>query len=84
MTVRCIDCQLYSLREQAGMARQGFGRCALDIDRPGRFQGATYPRQCGRYAIAPAGDIEKRTAWLAAQGISVGLAGQMDRNGGQI
>lgn len=83
MNVRCIECQHFSLRFQAAMARQGYGRCALDVDHPGRFQSATFQRQCEHFVEAPAADAAKRIAWLAAQSPGVTPTGKSNMKGGQ-
>lgn len=63
-TVQCVGCRLFSLQKHAGMAEQGFGKCALDVDHPGKFQSATFRRFCPDFAEALGPVVEKRVEWL--------------------
>ncbi|WP_454691148.1 hypothetical protein [Achromobacter aloeverae] len=66
MTVRCIECRLFTLQKHEGMARQGFGKCALDADdHPGRFNSAVFPRHCQSHAAALPPVVASREQWLA-------------------
>ena len=67
MTVRCVDCRLFSLQEHESMAREGFGRCKLDADHPGRFRSAVFPIICESYAAALYPVVDKRLEWLDLQ-----------------
>jgi len=64
MTVQCVSCRLFSLQKHAGMAEQGFGKCSLDVDHPGKFQSATFRRFCPDFAEALGPVVEKRAVWL--------------------
>ncbi|MBV7482507.1 hypothetical protein [Bordetella sp. BOR01] len=66
-TVQCVGCRLFSLQKHAAMATQGFGRCDLDADHPGRFQSSTFQRFCSSFAAALAPVVEKRVVWLRQQ-----------------
>ncbi|MGH8815453.1 hypothetical protein [Achromobacter pestifer] len=59
-TVQCVSCVLFSLREHAGMAKQGLGRCAAMKDRPGTFVSPQYPRHCPDHSPAPVDKIAAR------------------------
>lgn len=63
-TVQCVSCVLFSLREHAGMANQGLGRCAAMKDRPGTFVSPLYPRQCRDHNQASADKTAARVEWL--------------------
>ncbi|MGB3432406.1 hypothetical protein [Achromobacter sp.] len=63
-TVQCVSCVLFSLREHAGMANQGLGRCAAMKDRPGTFVSPQYSRQCRDHQPAPAAKTAARIEWL--------------------
>jgi hypothetical protein len=63
--VRCVECRHFSLKAVGELAREGFGRCACDIDRyAARFPSATFPRDCGNHSPAPATDAGQRIQWL--------------------
>lgn len=67
MTVRCVECRLFSLQEHESMAREGFGRCKLDAGRPGRFRSAVFPITCDSHAAALQPVTDKRLEWLDLQ-----------------
>jgi hypothetical protein len=63
--VKCIDCARLSLRTgNADLARQGFGRCALE-GVPARYVAAQFERQCDEFERGANGAA--RRAWLVAQ-----------------
>lgn len=64
MTVQCIRCQHFSLRNAGQMARQGFGHCGLENNRAA-FQSATFDRQCHKFTATDPDTADKRQAWLA-------------------
>lgn len=61
MTVQCIDCKHFTLRESP-LARQGFGKCA--VGRAYQFMSAVYERACDRFSPLGAETAAKRRAWL--------------------
>lgn len=61
--VQCIDCQHFSLRGHAGMASQGYGRCAL-ASGAGHFESATFERHCPDFDRVGIEISEARRAWL--------------------
>ena len=61
MTVQCIDCQHFTLRESP-LARQGFGKCVKG--RAYEFMSAVYERVCARFAPVEAEAAAKRREWL--------------------
>lgn len=61
MTVQCITCQHFSLRESP-MARQGFGKCAKA--RTYQFMSAVYERVCARFTPLNEEAAAKRQEWL--------------------
>ncbi len=63
MTVHCIDCEHFSLRDAAGMAKQGYGRCAQE-PRKSAFESASFPRNCAKFEPVDADTADKRRAWL--------------------
>ena len=63
MTVRCLECSRFNLRDaDKALARLGFGRC--EFKKKGELVSATYSRECNRHEPAPAEIVEKRAAWL--------------------
>jgi len=65
MTVQCITCQHFSLRDAGRMAAQGFGLCAQR--RPHEFMSATFQRVCAKHAELDAEAVAKRKAWMEAR-----------------
>lgn len=63
MTVQCIGCQHFSVRDAGQMAKQGFGHCVPEANRAS-FQSAVYPRQCRKFLAADQDTVDKRQAWL--------------------
>lgn len=64
MTVQCVTCQHFSLRESP-MARQGFGLCA---HKPAhQFMSASFQRVCAKHAELDAEAVAKRKAWVEAR-----------------
>lgn len=63
-TVQCVSCALFTLRDHAGMAQQGLGRCAAMIDRPGTFVSPEYPRHCPDYSPTRPAKTAARIEWL--------------------
>lgn len=63
MTVHCIDCQHFSLRNAGSMAKRGYGHCEF-AKRTSQFESATFPRQCSKFEKADADTSDKRRAWL--------------------
>ena len=61
MTVQCITCQHFTLRESP-LARNGFGKCVTG--RAYEFMSAVYERVCARFAPVEAEAAAKRRAWL--------------------
>ena len=61
MTVQCITCQHFTLRESP-MARQGFGKCIKG--RAYQFMSAVYERVCSKFSPVEAEDAAKRWAWV--------------------
>ena len=61
MTVQCITCQHFTLRESP-LARQGFGKCAKG--KAYQFMSAVYERMCARYTPLDAEAVAKRRAWV--------------------
>lgn len=64
MTVQCITCQHFTLRESP-LARQGFGKCAKG--RAYEFMSAVYERVCARYTPLDAETTAKRREWMEAR-----------------
>jgi hypothetical protein len=64
--VQCIDCARFDLRQYPGMARAGYGRCALET-RPAHFDSATFERHCPEFEAAPPELAALRRKWLAAE-----------------
>lgn len=65
MTVQCITCQHFSLRDSGRMAAQGFGLCAHR--RQHEFVSARFQRMCGSHADLNAEAVAKRKAWMEAR-----------------
>ena len=63
MTVRCITCRHFNLRDAGQMARQGFGHCGLEANRAA-FQSATFERHCRKFDPVDDDTADKRQAWL--------------------
>jgi len=63
MTVQCIDCQHFSLRDAGQMAKRGYGHCALE-PRRSAFESALFPRNCTKYEEADADARDKRRSWM--------------------
>ena len=63
MTVRCIACQHFSMRNAGKMAELGYGHCEL-AHTPATFESATFERHCHTFKPADQDDVAKRTAWL--------------------
>jgi hypothetical protein len=63
-TVQCVSCVLFTLRDHAGMAQQGLGRCAAMADRPGTFVSPQYPRRCRDHSPTTAAKTAARIDWL--------------------
>lgn len=63
MTVQCITCQHFSLRDAGQMARQGYGHCGLERSKA-TFQSADFERQCRQFEAADTDTAAKRQAWL--------------------
>lgn len=61
MTVQCIDCQHFTMRESP-LARQGFGKCAKA--RTYEFMSAVYARVCAKFTPVEAEAAAKRREWL--------------------
>jgi len=61
LTVQCITCQHFTLRESP-LARNGFGKCVTG--RAYEFMSAVYERVCARFAPVEAEAAAKRRAWL--------------------
>jgi hypothetical protein len=63
-TVQCVNCVLFTLRDHAGMAQQGFGRCTAMTDRLGTFVSPQYPRCCRDHSPTTAAKTAARIDWL--------------------
>ena len=63
MTVQCIRCVHFSLRDAGQMARQGYGRCAHEPS-SAVFQSAVFRHSCGRFSPAEEHTVDARQAWL--------------------
>lgn len=63
MTVQCVECHRFTLRDHAQMAKLGFGRCNLDS--VGRFVSPEFDRQCERFEQADKGTVALRRDWLS-------------------
>lgn len=61
MTVQCITCQHFTLRESP-LARQRFGRCLKG--KTYEFMSAVYERVCARFTPLDDEAAAKRRAWL--------------------
>lgn len=61
MTVQCITCQHFTLRDSP-LARQGFGKCAKG--KAYQFMSAVYRKVCGRHIEVDADAAAKRRAWM--------------------
>jgi len=65
MSVQCIDCDRFNLRE-SNSARLGFGVCALKTR--AEMCSATYTRQCEHFKPTDAEKAAGRREWLAKRG----------------
>ena len=63
MTVQCIRCQHFSLRDASQMAKGGYGHCAFEKSRA-TFMSAAFERQCRRFEATDPDVAAKRQAWL--------------------
>ena len=63
MTVQCIRCEHFNLRNAGQMARQGFGHCGLASSRV-VFQSAVFERQCSKFEAVDPDAADKRRARL--------------------
>lgn len=64
MTVQCITCQHFTLRESP-LARQGFGKCVKG--KAYEFMSAVYERVCARFTPLDEEAAAKRRVWLEAR-----------------
>lgn len=64
MTVQCITCHHFTLRESP-LARQGFGKCAKKAAY--EFMSASFQRVCAKHAELDAEAVAKRKAWVEAR-----------------
>lgn len=64
MTVQCLTCQNFNLRDAGRMAREGFGLCAKR--RPHEFMSAVYQRDCRKHVPAADEVVAKRREWREA------------------
>ncbi len=65
MTVECVACDNFSLREAGNMAKHGFGNCKSG--EPWVFQSATKPKDCAHFTPAEKGRADERRAWIEKQ-----------------
>jgi hypothetical protein len=65
MTVRCVSCEKFSLKDAPAMARLGFGHC--DYDRAAVFKSSVFERACAKHEKAPGETESKRIEWLRKQ-----------------
>lgn len=63
MTVQCIRCQHFTLRDAGQMARQGFGHCRFETSRA-VFMSAVFERHCQSFDALDEATAEKHIAWL--------------------
>ena len=64
MTVRCIDCKHFNLRD-SHMGKHGFGLCAAKGLGPGHTFSAVWPKLCSTFAPATQKQAEARAKWKA-------------------
>lgn len=62
MTVQCIACKHFSMREAGQMAKQGYGHCAF-VPSKAVFQSSSFKRQCRQFEAADQDTVDKRIAW---------------------
>ncbi len=67
ITVRCVDCDHFRLKEAGKMAVHGFGLCA-PARAPYAFLSAVYLRACQRWIPAKGEVLAERLAWLEKVG----------------
>lgn len=63
MTVQCIRCQHFSLRDDKAMAKLGYGHCEFQ-PRRSHFDNATFPRHCSQFEPADVDTANARQSWL--------------------
>lgn len=63
MSVQCIGCVHFSLRDAGPMARQGYGHCEFDRS-AAVFQSAVFERQCRKFEAAQLETVQARQDWL--------------------
>lgn len=66
MTVQCIDCQHFSLRDAGQMARQGYGHCDLQKSKSS-FESADFERQCREHRHVDRQTSISRRGWLEGE-----------------
>lgn len=66
MTVQCIRCAHFDMRDNAAMAKVGMGKCGPRKLGVGEYCSATYRRECSTFDEAPTETAAKRIEWLAA------------------
>ncbi|TEA79822.1 hypothetical protein [Allopusillimonas ginsengisoli] len=66
MTVQCVDCSHFHLREAKGMAYQGFGHCGL-LNSGATFLVARYDRNCAGFEPSPPIVAQDRRGWIESQ-----------------
>lgn len=64
MTVQCITCQHFSLRNAGRMATHGFGICTKRAMH--EFMSATFQRMCSTHAELDAEAVAERKKWVEA------------------
>jgi len=63
--VRCIECVHANMCRSKTWAAMGCCVCALGPN--WHYMPLEYPRECGKFAPAPADAVAKRRAWLLLQ-----------------
>ncbi|MBP6018782.1 MAG: hypothetical protein KA735_04770 [Burkholderiaceae bacterium] len=63
MTVQCVNCENFSLRNAGQMASQGYGHCSHDNSRA-EFQSAVFQRNCHTFGRVDQDVAERRIDWL--------------------
>ena len=66
LTVTCVACRNWSLREAPAMARHGFGVCQQE-KHPGVVYSGEWSRICLRFEPLPAAEVAKRQAWIESK-----------------
>lgn len=66
MTVQCVECTYFSLRDARHMARHGFGHCQR-VQRPHTFFGADTARNCAAFLASDGVTVQARQDWLETQ-----------------